>query len=203
MRNNKELLEKIKLMNQAFKLGEAEAFQVAVNEAAYAAFKSVLDAFNPVQDTKFTELISLIPALKVVTEFLENSLDEEKKLFAEEIYVLKITQMKLVLENGEKENGEKEKREMRNNEELLEKTENKLSQIFGDDAAEVFMVALSKVAEAALESVKDAINPVQEEELIFLIPALKIFTDFMEELLDDEEKLIAKEIYSLMKTLEN
>lgn len=103
MRNNKELLEKIKLMNQAFKLGEAEAFQAAVNEAASAAFESVLDAFNPVQDTKFTELISLIPALKVVTEFLEDSLDEEKKLFAEEIYVLKVAQMKSVLENGEKE----------------------------------------------------------------------------------------------------
>lgn len=160
MRNNKELLEKIKLMNQAFKLGEAEAFQAAVNEAASAAFESVLDAFNPVQDTKFTELISLIPALKVVTEFLEDSLDEEKKLFAEEIYVLKVAQMKSVLENGEK-------------------------------------------AKDDLERVKDAINPVQEEELIFLIPALKIFTDFMEELLDEEEKLIAEETYSLMKILEN
>lgn len=160
MRNNKELLEKVKLMNQAFKLGEAEAFQAAVNEAASAAFENVLDAFNPVQDTKFTELISLIPALKVVTEFLEDSLDEEKKLFAEEIYVLKVAQMKSVLENGEK-------------------------------------------AKDDLERVKDAINPVQEEELIFLIPALKIFTDFMEELLDEEEKLIAEETYSLMKILEN
>lgn len=85
MRNNKELLEKIKLMNQAFKLGEAEAFQAAVNEAASAAFESVLDAINPVQEE---ELIFLIPALKIFTDFMEELLDEEEKLIAEETYSL-------------------------------------------------------------------------------------------------------------------
>lgn len=96
-----------------------------------------------------------------------------------------------------------EEEEIKSNEELLEKTENRRSQIFGDEAEEAFIYALSKVAEAALESVKDAINPVQNEELVFLVPALKVFAESLEVFFNEEKKVCAESTYDIMKIMVN
>ena len=85
MRNNKELLEKIKKMDQEVKheLGTTEAFQASSREVMAAAIKSVQDAINPVADA---ELIFLIPALRVITDSLEYFLDEQGRSVTEDVY---------------------------------------------------------------------------------------------------------------------
>ncbi len=85
MRNNKELLEKIKKMDQEVKheLGITEAFQASSMEVMHAALNSVQDAINPVTDA---ELIFLIPALSVIADSLEYFLDGEARSVARDVY---------------------------------------------------------------------------------------------------------------------
>lgn len=97
MRDNKELLEKIKKMDQEVKheLGTTEAFQASSREVMAAAIKSVQDAINPVADA---ELIFLIPALRVITDSLEYFLDEQGRSVTEDVYDI----MKTMVEGVEK-----------------------------------------------------------------------------------------------------
>lgn len=85
MRNNKELLEKIKKMDQEVKheLGITEAFQASSREVMHAALNSVQDAINPVTDA---ELIFLIPALRIITDSLEYFLDEQGRSVTKDVY---------------------------------------------------------------------------------------------------------------------
>lgn len=86
---------------------------------------------------------------------------------------------------------------MRDNKELRKKLK-KLSQ---ETKHEAFEVAVIETAKTALENVQDAINPVSDPELIFLIPALKIVTESLESFVDEEDKDFAENIYILMKMM--
>lgn len=94
---------------------------------------------------------------------------------------------------------------MRNNKKVLEKIEklDQLSQMSGDEADETFMVALDEVAKVVLKSVENAINPLQEEELVFLVPALKVFAESLEDFFNEEGKIFAESTYNIMKMIVN
>lgn len=98
MRDNKELLEKIKKMNNAVnsELEMTGAFRASLREAMAAALKSVQDAINPVNDA---ELIFLIPALRVVTDSLEYFLDGEARSVTKDVYDIMKTRVTGVEKN--------------------------------------------------------------------------------------------------------
>ena len=87
MRNNKELLEKIKKMDQEVKheLGITEAFQASSREVMHAALNSVQDVINPVTAA---ELIFLIPALRVITDSLEYFLDGQERSVTKAVHAI-------------------------------------------------------------------------------------------------------------------
>lgn len=101
MRDNKELLEKIKKMYQEIEdepsLKTIEAFQASSKEVITAAIKSVQDAINPMNAA---ELIFLIPALRVVADSTEYFLNEQDRLVIEDVYAV----MKTMIVGVKKEN---------------------------------------------------------------------------------------------------
>ena len=95
---------------------------------------------------------------------------------------------------------------MRNNKELLEKIK-KMDQEVGAEVEPSlerilsFEISSMEVMDAAIKSVQDAINPVTDAELIFLIPALRVVADSTEYFLDGEARSVARDVYDIMKTM--
>lgn len=93
---------------------------------------------------------------------------------------------------------------MRDNKELLEKIKKMHQEVEADpelEMTEAFRASLREVMAAALKSVQDAINPVNDAELIYLIPALRVVTDSLEYFLDGEGRSVTKDAYNIMKTM--
>ena len=101
MRDNKELLEKIKKIYQEVEaevepsLERILSFRISSMEVMDAAIKSVQDAINPMNGA---ELIFLIPALRVVADSTEYFLNEQERLILSDIYDI----MKIRIEGGVK-----------------------------------------------------------------------------------------------------
>lgn len=91
---------------------------------------------------------------------------------------------------------------MRDNKKVLEKIK-KMDNVVNSELemTEAFQASLREVMAAALKSVQDAINPVTDAELIFLIPALRVVTDSLEYFLDGEARSVTEDVYDIMKTM--
>lgn len=78
---------------------------------------------------------------------------------------------------------------MRDNKKVLEKIKKMNNAVNPElETTEAFRASSREVMAAALKSVQDAINPVTDAELIFLIPALMVVTDSLEYFLDGEAR---------------
>lgn len=91
---------------------------------------------------------------------------------------------------------------MRDNKKVLEKIKKMDNAVNPElETTEAFRASLREAMAAALKSVQDAINPVTDAELIFLIPALWIVTDSLEYFLDGKARSVTKDVYDIMKTM--
>ena len=87
---------------------------------------------------------------------------------------------------------------MRDNKKVLEKIKKMYQEVRVEPD---FQASSREVMAATLESIQDAINPVTDAELIFLIPALRVVTDSLEYFLDGEARSVTEDVYDIMKTM--
>lgn len=91
---------------------------------------------------------------------------------------------------------------MRDNKKVLEKIKKMDQEVNPElEMTEAFQASTMGVMAAALKSVQDAINPVADAELIFLIPALRVIADSLEYFLDEQRRSVTKDVYDIMKTM--